>query len=158
MRVIEAFSWVLFGVCTCSLPYDLRNYHSNTPLILLVAIFLLIVANLTSIAVDRGGRPYAWREPMIELPWYGEWPGYSGGPHSMYPTMQMPGGVVPGSYIPGTVINQQMPAGGPVSTLPVMQDGGYVVQQQHGYSMIITPGVNGQAPTIQQVPGPISNV
>jgi len=135
MRVIEAFSWVLFGVFT---------------------IFFLIVANLTSIAVERGGRPYAWREPMIELPWYGEWPGYSGGPGSMYPTMQMPGGgVIPGTYIPGTVLAQP---GGPVTTMPVMQDGGYVVQQQHGYSMIITPGMNGQAPMIQQVPGRISSV
>jgi len=133
--VIEAFSWVLFGVFT---------------------IFFLIVANLTSIAVERGGRPYAWREPMIELPWYGEWPGYSGGPGSMYPTMQMPGGgVIPGTYIPGTVLAQP---GGPVTTMPVMQDGGYVVQQQHGYSMIITPGMNGQAPMIQQVPGRISSV
>jgi len=136
MRVIEAFSWVLFGI---------------------FAIFLVIVINLTSVAVMRGGRPYAWREPMIELPWYGEWPGYSGGPGSMYPTMHMhEGGVIPGSYMPGGVIAQ--PMAGPVSTLPVMQDGGYVVQQQHGYSTVITPGLNGQAPTIQHYPGPISSV
>lgn len=134
MRVIEAFSWVSFGV---------------------FVIFFIVVAHLTMIAVGRGGRPYAWREPMIELPWYGEWPGYSGGPGSMYPTLQMPGGVVPGAYIPGAVVAP--PGGGPVSTLPVMQDGGYVVQQQPGYSMIITPGANGQAPTIQQVPGRISS-
>jgi hypothetical protein len=121
-----------------------------------VLIFLIIVTNLTSIAIERGGRPYAWREPMIELPWYGEWPGYSGGAGSLYPTMHMGGGgVIPGAYMPGAVIQQ---GGGPISTLPVMQDGGYVVQQQPGYSMIITPGVGGQAPTIQQVPGRISSV
>jgi hypothetical protein len=102
--------------------------------------------------VQRGGRPYAWREPMIELPWFGEWPGYSGGPGSLYPTVQMAeGGMV--AY-PGGMVQQ----GGPINTMPVMQDGGYVVQQQHGYSMVITPGVNGQAPTIQQVPGRISSV
>jgi hypothetical protein len=121
--------------------------------VILVTIFLMIVANITSIAVERGGRPYAWREPMIELPWYGEWPGYSGGPGSMYPTMHM----APGGYAPGAMIAQPMPTGGPISTMPVLQDGGYMVQQQPGYSMIITPGVNGQAPTIQQVPGHISN-
>lgn len=137
MRVIEAFSWVLFGV---------------------FLIFLLIVASLTSTAVDRGGRPYAWREPMIELPWYGEWPGYSGGFGSMYPTMLMPdGGVMPGGYMPGGVV-QPMSAAGPISTVPVLQNGGYVVQQQPGYSMVITPGLNGQAPTIQQLPGPVSTM
>jgi len=139
MRVIEAFSWVLFGV---------------------FALFFLVVVNLTVTAVQKGGRPYAWREPMIELPWYGEWPGYSGGPGSAYPTMQMPegGGMIPGAYYPGTVVPPQQVGGGPVTTMPVLQEGGYVVQQQPGYSMIITPGVNGHAPTIQQVPGRISSV
>lgn len=75
----------------------------------------------------------------------------------MYPTMQMHGGgMIPGGYIPGGMMAQ--PMGGPISTMPVMQDGGYVVQQQPGYSMVITPGLNGQAPMVQQVPGHISNV
>ena len=135
-----------------------ENYRSSARLLILVAIFFIIVVNLTTTAVQRGGHPYAWREPMIELPWYGEWPGYSGGPNSAYPTMQMAeGGVVPGPYYPGAVAAPQ-PTGGPISTMPVLQDGGYVVQQQPGYSMIITPGVGGQAPTIQQVPGRISSV
>ena len=88
---------------------------------------------------------------MIELPWYGEWPGYSGGPGSLYPTVQMAEG---GMIYPGGMVQ----GGGPINTMPVMQDGGYVVQQQPGYSMVITPGLNGQAPTIQQVPGRISSV
>ena len=122
-----------------------------------VAIFFVIVINLTSTAVQRGGRPYAWREPMIELPWYGEWPGYSGGPNSAYPTMHMAGGgMIPGAYYPGAVVGPQ-PVG-PISTLPVLGEGGYVVQQQPGYSMVITPGMNGQAPTVQQHPGRISSV
>ena len=127
---------------------------------ILVAIFFAIVINLASIAVQRGGRPYAWREPMLELPWYGEWPGYSGGSGSAYPTVQMTdGNVIPGAYIPGGIVGgQPMPMGGPINTMPVRGDGGgYTVQQQPGYSMIITPGVNGQAPTIQQVPGRISS-
>ena len=93
---------------------------------------------------------------MIELPWYGEWPGYSGGPGSLYPTMHMAeGGMIPGGYYPG--VGPQV-MGGPITTMPVLQDGGYVVQQQPGYSMVITPGVGGQAPTIQQLPGRISSV
>ena len=88
---------------------------------------------------------------MLELPWFGEWPGYSGGYGSQYPTVQMAEG---GMVYPGPMVQP----GGPVNTMPVMQDGGYVVQQQPGYSMVITPGVNGQAPTIQQVPGRISSV
>lgn len=122
-------------------------------LIIVVAIFFMVVINLTSIAVQRGGRPYAWREPMLELPWYGEWPGYSGGAGSLYPTVQMAQGGAMAAY-PGAVVQP----GGPITTMPVMQDGGYVVQQQPGYSMVITPGMNGQAPTIQQVPGRISSV
>lgn len=132
MRVIEAFSWVLFGV---------------------FAIFFIIVLHLTSIAVQRGMRPYAWREPMIELPWYGEWPGYSGGYNSAYPTMHMAGGgMVPGGYYQGGVV----PHHGPISTLPVMQNGGYVVQQQPGHSMIITPSADGRAPDVQQVFGHVA--
>jgi len=76
----------------------------------------------------------------------------------MYPTMQMAGGgMIPGAYYPGSVVAPQM-AGGPVTTLPVMGEGGYVVQQQPGYSMVITPGMNGNAPSVQQVPGRISSV
>lgn len=155
MRVIEAFSWVLFGICTCNLSYGPKNHRSSAHSMILVSIFFVVVCNLTTIAVQRGGRPYAWREPMIELPWYGEWPGYSGGTGSAYPTVQMAdGGMIPGAYM----APQPMATGGPISTMPVMQDGGYVVQQQPGYSMIITPGVGGQAPMIQQVPGRISSV
>ena len=113
---------------------------------ILVGIFLLIIANLAGIAVQSGGRPWAWREPMFELPWFGEWPGYSGGGHGLpYPAMQMPGA--------GVVVPAPAVAGGPISTLPVMQDGSYVVQQQPGYSMVITPGVGGGPPNVQHVPG-----
>jgi len=73
----------------------------------------------------------------------------------MYPTMHMAeGGMIPGTYHPGGVI---APQPGLVSTLPVTQ-GGYLAQQHHGHSMIITPGLNGRAPTVQHVPGHISNM
>lgn len=135
-----------------------KNHRSTGHLTILVAIFFIIVISLASAAAERGGHPYAWREPMIELPWYGEWPGYSGGPGSAYPTMHMAeGGMIPGAYYPGGVVAPPM-GGGPINTMPVMQGGGYVVQQQPGYSMVITPGANGAAPTIQQVPGHISSV
>ena len=65
------------------------------------------------------------------------------------------GGMIPATYHPGGMIGGQP---GPVTTLPVMQNGGYVAQQQYGHSMVITPGLNGGAPTVQHVPGHISNV
>jgi hypothetical protein len=137
-----------------------RNYRSYGHLMILVAIFFVIVINLASNAVQKGGRPYAWREPMLELPWYGEWPGYSGGPGSAYPTMHMAEGghVIPGGYYQGGVIGGPQQFQGPISTLPVMQDGSYTVQQQPGHSMIITPGMNGQPPRIEQVRGPVSTI
>lgn len=65
---------------------------------------------------------------LVELPWFGEMPGYyntNAHGHGMaYP--QSPGGMYP--YYP------QMP------------------QTQPGHSIIIQPGVNGQPPTITQVP------
>jgi len=137
MRVIEAFSWVLFGV---------------------FAIFFVVVINLTTIAIQRGGRPFAWSEPMLELPWYGEWPGYSGGPNSLYPTMHMAeGGMFPGGYYPGGVMGPH-PMGGPIGAVPMMQNGGLVVQQLPGHSTIIRPGVGGMPATVEHHPGHVTAV
>lgn len=128
MRVIEAFSWMLFA---------------------LFVIFLWILISLTTRA-QALGRPYAWSEPIIELPWFGQWPGWmegeSGGGYA-YPA---------GSY-PGTPYQGQMPMGYGGQPGQAM-GGGYVVQQNPGHSVVIQPGANGQAPVITQVPGMVSNV
>jgi len=128
MKIVEAFSWITFGT---------------------FVIALITVIMLTSNAYHLG-RPYAWREPMLELGWFGEFPGYSGGPYSSYPTFHHQGMMQPGMMMqPGyaQTIPQQYGPGG-----------GYVVQQTPGHSVIIQPGVHGDAPTITQVPGMVSGV
>ncbi|KAI9000976.1 hypothetical protein BD414DRAFT_511587 [Trametes punicea] len=112
MRVVQAFSWMIF----C-----------------LYAIFLWILIALTSRAKALG-RPYAWAEPIVELPWFGQWPGYPEGGQFAYPA--------PYGY-PG------MPMGGYAGTQIAP---GYVVQQNPGHSVVIQPGINGQPPTVTQVP------
>ncbi|KAK7695795.1 hypothetical protein QCA50_000433 [Cerrena zonata] len=54
MKVIEAFSWLLF----C-----------------LFAICFFILISLTTRSKTLG-RPFAWREPIVELPWFNQWPGW----------------------------------------------------------------------------------
>jgi len=128
MRVIEAFSWMLFA---------------------LFAIFLWILISLTTRA-QALGRPYAWSEPIVELPWFGQWPGWpEGGDMGGF---AYPAGSHPGSPYSGA---GGMPMG--YGQPGQMMGGGYVVQQNPGHSVVIQPGVNGQAPTITQVPGMVSS-
>ncbi|KAI0638220.1 hypothetical protein C8Q77DRAFT_1215088 [Trametes polyzona] len=122
MRVVQAFSWMIF----C-----------------LYAIFLWILIALTSRAKALG-RPYAWGEPIVELPWFGQWPGYPEGG-------QFPQGMYPGQYGYPAMGMQPMGAYGP-QIAP-----GYVVQQNPGHSVVIQPGMNGQPPTVTQIPGTVSS-
>jgi hypothetical protein len=110
MKVIQAFSWAIFCF---------------------FAIAFIILLNLISRA-QQFGRFGIWGEPIRELPWFGEAPGYynthAGAPHApmvQYP-MQYPQGY------------NGYPAGMPMMT--------------GGNSIVIQPGVNGQPPTITQVP------
>ncbi|KAI0921853.1 hypothetical protein AcW1_004284 [Taiwanofungus camphoratus] len=117
MKVIEAFSWMIF----C-----------------LFAIFLWILIALTSRARVLG-HPFAWAEPIFELPWFGELPGW------------------PGPY-GNAAVGGQMPY--PMGVYPNggmgYANGGYVVQQNPGHSVVIQQGAGG--PTITQVPGSVSSV
>ncbi|EKM59067.1 uncharacterized protein PHACADRAFT_249255 [Phanerochaete carnosa HHB-10118-sp] len=104
----------------------------------LFTIFLWILITLTSRA-KAFGRYGAWYEPIFELPWFGQYPGNeSGGP--------------PGRY------NYAYPAGSPAypghayPTNPQMSNGGYVVSQQPGHSVVIQPQ-HGGPPVVTQVPG-----
>jgi len=125
MKVVETFSWMNFGI---------------------FAIFMVIILILASNS-RMYGRPYAWREPMLELGWFGELPGYSGGNYSSFPAinqmqpgmMMQPGMGMPmaGTYGPG---------------------GGYVIQQNPGHSVVIQPGPHGEAPRVTQVPGIVSTL
>ncbi|KAF8974550.1 hypothetical protein BDZ97DRAFT_1774247 [Flammula alnicola] len=109
MKVIQAFSWALFAM---------------------FVVAFLILFQLVAQA-ERFGRYRIWTEPIRELPWFNEMPGYyntnTNGPGMMqYPPPSA------GGYGPG------YPYGYPVPN--------------PGHSIIIQPGMNGAPPTITQMP------
>ncbi|KAI1786516.1 hypothetical protein LXA43DRAFT_1033492 [Ganoderma leucocontextum] len=130
MRVVQAFSWMIF----C-----------------LYAIFLYILIALTTRAKALG-RPYAWAEPIVELPWFGQWPGWPEGQYPQQNGMYPQNGMYQAPYA--------YPAGQPMAYAPSAQQmaPGYVVQQNPGHSVVIQPGVGGQPPTITQIPGSVSSI
>jgi len=103
MKVLQAFSWALF---------------------VLFALFLAILLTLVSNA-QALGRPNIWYEPIRELPWFGEWPGYYNtggmGGYGGYPMMpQYPGGAQYVQSIPGqSLLIQPGPNGQPASVTPI---------------------------------------
>jgi len=109
MKVVQAFSWTLF--------------------ISFIAWFYILL-QLVSLA-QRFGRYYIWSEPIRELPWFGEMPGYynthAGTP--MYPPPHS-AGMTPGMY-PGY--------GYP-----------YPPMSAPGHSIVIQPGMNGAPPIVTQ--------
>jgi len=90
------------------------------------------------------GRYDIWREDVRELPWFGQQPGYPGAGYATYPGQYGNRGY-PGSYAQGSHVQ------GSYAQYPTTY-GGNVVQQQPGHSLVIQPGMNGGAPTVQQVP------
>jgi len=77
MKVVEGFAWALF---------------------VLFAIFFILVIALTSRAVAMGNR-YAWVEPIVDLPWFGEIPGYYQVPYGYGAPQQ--------TYMPPGTVQQQ---------------------------------------------------
>lgn len=131
--------------------HHIHLYHT-------VVIFLWILITLTSRA-QAMGRPYAWSEPIFELPWFGQYPGspegmYGGGSPGEGNSPYMGGYAYPASS-PG-MYPQMMPMGGQMQQ-PYMSNGGYLVPQQPGHSVIVQPGARGQPPTITQVPGMVQS-
>ncbi|KAI0320829.1 hypothetical protein OF83DRAFT_1207829 [Amylostereum chailletii] len=120
--IVEAFSWTTF---------------------LLLAIFFVFVIAMA--ARSRAmGRIDIWREPIIDLPWFGQAPGYPGEAYYGPSFAQYYGyGAYPQRY-PGS------PA--------TVSIGGQVIHQQPGHSIVIRPGLNGEAPQITQVPGMVHNI
>jgi len=101
----------------------------------LLTLYFIFVLTLATRSVAMG-RYDIWREDIRELPWFGQAPGYPGASYSTY-SAQYGNRGYPGSYTQG-----QYPT----------TYGGNVVQQQPGHSLVIQPGINGGAPTVQQVP------
>lgn len=143
MRVIEAFSWILFALRAFFHFIRLRcTHHIFTP----VVIFLWILITLTTRA-QAMGRPYAWREPIIELPWFGQYPGMQEGMYHHGHSYAYPAGYPMQGAYPQGAMNGGYQAG---------MNGGYVVSQQPGHSVVIQRDANGQ-PMVTQVPGMVTS-
>ncbi|RDB22725.1 hypothetical protein Hypma_010186 [Hypsizygus marmoreus] len=111
MKVMQAFSWALF---------------------ILFAIAFIILLSLVNLA-ERFGRYDIWREPIRELPWFGEAPGFyntHAGMMSQYPPSA--------GY---------MPQYGPSAGFPLQGS----VMQTPGRPLVIQPGMNGQPATVTQM-------
>jgi len=81
------------------------------------------------------GWPDIWDEDIDDLPWFGEYPGYPGG--SLY------------------TLSPQFENQPPVPGAPLVVNG--IVQHEPGYSIIIWPGVDGEAPRIEHRPGIVTH-
>ncbi|TFL06000.1 hypothetical protein BDV98DRAFT_561017 [Pterulicium gracile] len=131
MKVTQAFSWTAF-------------------ILLFLALFLLM--HLCGQA-QRFGRPNIWKEPIQELGWFGEWPGYynthsPGAPGMPGSQQYFPGQQYPQSGYPG----QQYPQGYPQSGYP---QGSYSnMQHSHsgGRAITIQHQPNGGAPVVTTTP------
>lgn len=126
-----------------------------------VTLFSIILISLGTRAHSLNG-PEIWSEPIAELPWYGQHPGYDDDNESRRGSRYDPRAPYGASYAPGA--GQPNGAGGfyPMMAQPsaIQQQypgGGYVVQQQPGHSVVIQPGQNGQH-TVSQVPGMVQQM
>ncbi|KAN0131478.1 hypothetical protein V8E53_010855 [Lactarius tabidus] len=116
--ILEAFSWSIF--------------------ILLLAFLLLLItlANRSQIM----GWTDIWHEDIVNMPWFGQYPGQPG--YSLYSSFLGPQASV-------VVSTPSTPFVGPGQNL----GNGGVIQHQPGHSIVIWPGVNGEPPRIEQRPG-----
>ncbi|KZV76082.1 hypothetical protein PENSPDRAFT_497824 [Peniophora sp. CONT] len=121
-KVVEAFSWTIF---------------------LALAIAFIITITLASQSKVLG-HPEIWSEPIDNLPWFGELPGY------------------PGQRWFGSDFHRfhhRFGYGG-TAPVPMAQPGGAIVNiggqsyhQKAGHSLVIRPDPNGGPPQVSQVEG-----
>ncbi|KAF7355327.1 hypothetical protein MSAN_01449200 [Mycena sanguinolenta] len=102
MKVIQAFSWMLF--------------------VLFAFAFVILLALVNQ--AQRFGRPYIWREPIQELGWFYELPGYYN--NHQQGMVQYPGvmysqyGYQPQGYVQGQPTAYQIQPNGTVAQVPVV--------------------------------------
>lgn len=117
-KVIQAFSWTIF----CFL-----------------VIAFIILLQLTSQA-KKFGRYNIWQEPIRELGWFGEMPGYYNQGQTPPPMSHMAQSGYPGYPASPGYFNGAGPG------MP------QYIQQQPGHAIVVQPGINGAPPTITSQP------
>jgi len=100
-KVLEAFSWAIF----C-----------------LITLYFMFLMSLATRSVAMGS-PSIWSENIIELPWFGQAPGYPGFGYAQYSSQSGRGYATSGPY----------------SQYPGTTYGGNVYQQQPGQTLVIQP-------------------
>lgn len=118
-KILEGLSWSIFT------------------LLMFFLVLVITLANRSQVL----GWPHIWREDVVDLPWFGQSPGYA--ESFLYPPNQGPRA----SVVYSTPVST--PFVGPSQNL----GNGGVIQHQPGHSIIIWPGVNGDPPRIEQRPG-----
>jgi len=114
-KTVEGISWSIF-------------------ILLMISLILVITLASKSQAL---GWPDIWNDDINDLPWFGEYPGYPGGPlYTQGPPLQ----------------NQSYPVQGGQMVI-----NGSVVQHQPGYSIVIWPGVNGEPARVEHRPGIVTH-
>ncbi|KAI9512178.1 hypothetical protein F5148DRAFT_1164550 [Russula earlei] len=117
-KIIEGVSWAIFII------------------LLLFLMFLIALTNRAQVL----GWPDIWQDDILDVPWFGEYPGYPGVP--FYPPN--PGGPVQ--------VTSTVPAPG-----AQIVGNGTVIQQQAGHSVIIWPSANGEPHRYEQRPGIVTH-
>ena len=131
-KTVEGVSWSIF-ILRLSRLHSLRLDPLMRNIVTFFLIFVITLANRSQVL----GWPDIWSEDTIDLPWFGEYPGYPGGPlYTLSPQLENQAPPVQGAQM---VIN------------------GSLVQQQPGHSIVIWPGVNGEGPRIEQRPGIVTH-
>jgi hypothetical protein len=111
MKVIQAFSWAAF--------------------VFLVIAFIILVSLCGQ--AQRFGRPNIWSEPIQELGWFGEWPGYYNTHNPGHGMMQ---------------VQQPQPSPGYYPQYPQYARSG----SQGGHAITIQHGTNGAPPVVTTTP------
>lgn len=134
MKVIEAFGWANFAICTLCL------VHLDPQLKALRVMVSFMVLLTLIFRAQAFGHPYAWRSLAL-LPWFGQGHGFSYG----FPGQPM--------YTPLAQHPPNMPA--------FTASGQPIIYQAPGHAVVVSNNPAGGGPIVQQIPaggGPGSGI